>query len=157
MKRGMTEHQHATRSDMDPHATAEAVRHGMFENDAASKAMGMQVEEVGPGFARVSMIVRPEMLNGFRICHGGLITTLADSAFAFGCNSYNEMTVASGIVVDFLAPAHEGDRLVAECHEVSRAGRTGVYDIKVTNQHGKTVVVMRGRSHTIKGKPVVNL
>jgi acyl-CoA thioesterase len=129
----------------------------MFENDAASKAMGMQVEEVGPGFARVSMIVRPEMLNGFRICHGGLVTTLADSAFAFGCNSYNEMTVASGIVVDFLAPAHEGDRLVAECHEVSRAGRTGVYDIKVTNQHGKTVVVMRGRSHTIKGKPVVNL
>jgi acyl-CoA thioesterase len=142
---------------MDPHAIAEAVRHGMFEHDAASKAMGMQVEEVGPGFARVSMIVRPEMLNGFRICHGGLITTLADSAFAFGCNSYNEMTVASGIVVDFLAPAHEGDRLVAECHEVSRTGRTGVYDIKVTNQHGKTVVVMRGRSHTIKGKPVVNL
>jgi acyl-CoA thioesterase len=142
---------------MDPHAIAEAVRQGMFENDAASKAMGMQVEAVGPGFARVSMIVRPEMLNGFRICHGGLITTLADSAFAFGCNSYNEMTVASGIVVDFLAPAHEGDRLVAECHEVSRTGRTGVYDIKVTNQHGKTVVVMRGRSHTIKGKPVVNL
>jgi acyl-CoA thioesterase len=157
MNDGMAEHQHAATKDMDPYAIAEAVRHGMFKDDAASKAMGMQVEEVGPGFARISMIVRPDMLNGFRICHGGLITTLADSAFAFGCNSYNEMTVASGIVVDFLAPAHEGDRLVAECHEVSRAGRTGVYDIKVTNQHGKTVVVMRGRSHTIKGKPVVNL
>ena len=129
----------------------------MFKDDAASKAMGMQIEAVGPGYARIAMTVRPEMLNGFRICHGGLITTLADSAFAFACNSYNEMTVASGIVVDFLAPAHDGDRLVAECREVARTGRTGVYDIQVINQHGKTVVVMRGRSHTIKGKPVVNL
>ena len=153
----MAEHQRAAAHDTDPHATAEAVRRGMSKDDAALKAMGMQVEAVGPGFARVSMLVRGDMLNGFRICHGGLITTLADSAFAYGCNSYNEMTVASGIVVDFLAPAHEGDRLVAECHEVSRTGRTGVYDIKVTNQHGKTVVVMRGRSHTLKGKPVVNL
>jgi acyl-CoA thioesterase len=85
------------------------------------------------------------------------MTTLADSAFAYACNSYNEMTVASGIVVDFLASAHDGDRLVAECHEVSRTGRTGVYDVKVTNQHGKTVMVMRGRSHTVKGKTVVEL
>ena len=157
MNDDMSGQQHSTRSDMGPHEIAEAVRHGMFDNDAASKAMGMQIEAVGPGYARISMTVRSDMLNGFRICHGGFITTLADSAFAFGCNSYNEMTVASGIVVDFLAPAYEGDRLVAECHEVSRSGRTGVYDIKVTNQHGKTVVVMRGRSHTIKGKPVVNL
>jgi acyl-CoA thioesterase len=151
----MAEDPHAAKHD--PHAVAEAVRHAMFRDDAASQAMGMQVEAVGPGYARISMTVRRDMLNGFRICHGGFITTLADSAFAFGCNSYNEMTVASGIVVDFLAPAHEGDRLVAECHEVSRTGRTGVYDIKVLNQHGKTVVVMRGRSHTIKGKPVVHL
>lgn len=142
---------------LDPHALAEAVRRRMFENDAASQGLGMQIEAVGPGYARIAMTVRPEMLNGFRICHGGFITTLADSAFAFGCNSYNELTVASGIVVDFLAPAHESDRLVAECHEVSRTGRTGVYDIKVTNQHGKTVVVMRGRSHTMKGKHVVDL
>ena len=148
---------HPPAHGMDPHAVAEAVRHGMFKDDAASRGLGMQVEAVGPGYARIAMTVRPDMLNGFRICHGGFITTLADSAFAFGCNSYNEMTVASGIVVDFLAPAHEGDRLVAECQELSRSGRTGVYDIKVTNQHGKTVVVMRGRSHTIKGKPVVNL
>jgi acyl-CoA thioesterase len=117
----------------------------------------MHIEAVGPGYARIAMTVRPDMLNGFRICHGGFITTLADSAFAFACNSYNEVTVASGIVVDFLAPAHEGDRLVAECHEVARTGRTGVYDIKVTDQSGKAVVVMRGRSHTIKGKQVVQL
>lgn len=136
-------------------ALAEAVRDGMFADDAASHAMGMQIEAVAPGYARIAMTVRADMLNGFKICHGGLITTLADSAFAFACNSYNELTVASGIVVDFLAPAHDGDRLVAECHEVARTGRTGVYDIKVTNQHGRAIVVMRGRSHTMKGKPVV--
>jgi acyl-CoA thioesterase len=133
------------------------VRLGMFMDDAASRGLGMEIEEVGPGYARISMTVRPDMLNGFKMCHGGFITTLADSAFAFACNSYNEVTVASGIVVDFLAPAYEGDRLVAECHEVARTGRTGVYDIEVTNQDDKAVVVMRGRSHTIKGKQVVQL
>jgi acyl-CoA thioesterase len=141
----------------DANAIAEAVKLGMFMDDAASRGLGMHIEAVGPGYARIAMTVRPDMLNGFKICHGGFITTLADSAFAFACNSYNEVTVASGIVVDFLAPAHEGDRLVAECHEVARTGRTGVYDIKVTNQDGKTIMVMRGRSHTMKGKQVVQL
>jgi acyl-CoA thioesterase len=141
----------------DAHAIAEAVKLGMFMDDAASRGLGMHIDAIGPGYARISMTVRPDMLNGFKICHGGFITTLADSAFAFACNSYNEVTVASGIVVDFLAPAHEGDRLTAECHEVARTGRTGVYDIKVTDQDGKTVMVMRGRSHTIKGKQVVQL
>jgi len=156
MSDGMAEHQHATRSDMDPHAIAEAVRHGMFENDAASKAMGMQVEEVGPGFARVSMIVRPEMLNGFgsatRAHHDarrlGVRLRLQQLQRDDGGLRHRRRLPRSG---------HEGDRLVAECHEVSRSGRTGVYDIKVTNQHGKTVVVMRGRSHTIKGRQVINL
>jgi acyl-CoA thioesterase len=142
---------------LDPHAIAEAVRLGMFMDDAASRGLGMQIEAVGPGYARISMTVRPDMLNGFKICHGGFITTLADSAFAFACNSHNELTVASGFVVDFLAPAHEGERLLAECHEVALTGRTGVYDVKVTNQDGKAVVVMRGRSHTMKGKHVVQL
>jgi len=141
----------------DAHAIAEAVKLGMFMDDAASRGLGMHIEAVGPGYARIAMTVRPDMLNGFKICHGGFITTLADSAFAFACNSYNEVTVASGIVVDFLSPAHQGDRLVAECHEVARTGRTGVYDIKVTDQDGKTIMVMRGRSHTMKGKQVVQL
>jgi len=145
------------RKTHDPQAIAEAVRLGMFMDDAASRGLGMEIEEVGPGYARISMTVRPDMLNGFKMCHGGFITTLADSAFAFACNSHNEVTVASGIVVDFLAPAYEGDRLVAECHEVARTGRTGVYDIEVMNQDDKAVVVMRGRSHTIKGKQVVQL
>lgn len=138
-------------------AIAEAVRDRMFAEDAASRGLGMQVEAVGPGFSKLSMTVRPDMLNGFKTCHGGFIATLADSAFAFACNSRNEVTVASGIVVDFLAPVYEGDLLRAECHEVALTGRTGVYDITVTNQHGKVVVVMRGRSHTVKGKAVVDL
>ncbi|MCU0950977.1 MAG: hydroxyphenylacetyl-CoA thioesterase PaaI [Burkholderiaceae bacterium] len=139
----------------DPQHTAEAVRDSMFAKDHASRGLGMQIEAVGPGYARIVMTVRQDMLNGFAICHGGFITTLADSAFAFACNSYNALTVASGIVVDFLAPAHEGDRLLAEAREVSRTGATGVYDIAVSNQHGKTVAVMRGRSHTLKGRHVV--
>jgi acyl-CoA thioesterase len=138
-------------------AIAEAVRDRMFAEDAASRGLGMRVEAVGPGFSKVSMLVRSDMLNGFKTCHGGFIATLADSAFAFACNSHNEVTVASAIVVDFLAPVYEGDALRAECHEVALTGRTGVYDITVTNQHGKTVVVMRGRSHTLKGKAVVPL
>ena len=138
-------------------AIAEAVRDRMFADDAASRGLGMKVEAVGPGYSKLSMTVQPLMLNGFKTCHGGFIATLADSAFAFACNSHNEVTVASGIVVDFLAPAYEGDALVAECHEVALTGRTGVYGITVRNQHGKTVVVMRGRSHTMKGKVVVDL
>jgi len=141
----------------DDQAIAEAVRDRMFADDAASRALGMRVDAVGRGYSRLSMTIRPDMLNGFKTCHGGFITTLADSAFAFACNSHNEVTVASGIVVDFLAPVHEGDLLHAECREVALTGRTGVYDITVKNQNGKTVVVMRGRSHTMKGKAVVDL
>jgi acyl-CoA thioesterase len=101
------------------------------------------------------MTVRDEMLNGHDICHGGLISTLADSAFAFACNSYNELTVASGFAVDLLAPGRLGDVLTATCHEVSKAGRTGVYDCEVLNQRGQRIAVFRGRSYTVKGKPVV--
>ena len=141
----------------DGQAIAEAVRDRMFADDAASQGLGMRVDKVGPGYSKLSMTVRPDMLNGFKTCHGGFIATLADSAFAFACNSHNEVTVASGIVVDFLAPVYEGDALQAECREVALTGRTGVYDITVTNQHGNAVVVMRGRSHTMKGKAVVEL
>ena len=136
---------------------AEAVRHGLFAKDTAAQSLGMQVESIAPGQARISMTVRADMLNGFAICHGGFITTLADTAFAYACNSYNELTVAAGIVVDFLAPVHGGDRLTADAREVALQGRTGVYDITVTNQDKKTVAVMRGRSFTQKGKHVVAL
>ena len=140
---------------LSPQQTADKVREGMFLNDRASKWLGMQILEVTPGRAVLAMTVRDEMLNGHDICHGGLITTLADSAFAFACNSYNEFSVASGFVVDLLAPGRLGDLLTATCHEVSKAGRTGVYDCEVTNQNGQRIAVFRGRSYTIKGKPVV--
>ena len=142
---------------LDPQAVANAVGDGMMAEDAASRALGMKIDSMGPGYARVSMSVRADMLNGFKICHGGFIATLADSAFAFACNSYNELTLAGGIVVDFIAPANEGDVLTAEAREVALAGRTGVYDVTVTNQRGELVAVLRGRSHHLKGKPVVPL
>jgi acyl-CoA thioesterase len=142
-------------SDRTPQQTAEYVRDRMLANDRATRWLGMQVSEIAPGRAVLTMTVRDEMLNGHDICHGGLITTLADSAFAFACNAYNELTVASGFNVDLLAPGRLGDVLTATCHEVSKAGRTGVYDCEVSNQHGQRIAVFRGRSHTVKGKPAV--
>ena len=136
--------------------TAERVRDGMFANDRASTLLGMRIVEVGPGTATLAMTVRDDMLNGHGICHGGLIATLADSAFAFACNSHDELTVASGFGIDFVAPGCAGDVLTARCHEVSKAGRTGVYDTEVANQRGERIAVFRGRSHTIKGKPAVS-
>ncbi len=139
----------------DPQAVADHVGVGMLAEDEASRGLGMQVAAMGPGYARLTMPVRPDMLNGFKICHGGFITTLADSAFAFACNSYNELTLAAGIVVDFVAPARLGDLLTAEAQEQSLSGRTGVYDVKVTNQRGETIALLRGRSHRLKDKQVV--
>ena len=135
--------------------TADLVREGMLRNDRASKMLGMRIVEVSPGAATLSMAIRDDMLNGHDICHGGLIATLADSAFAFACNSYNELTVASGFGIDFVAPGRAGDVLTAHCIEVTKAGRTGVYDTEVTNQRGERVAVFRGRSYTMKGKPAV--
>jgi acyl-CoA thioesterase len=138
-----------------PQEVAEYVRDGMLANDRATLALGMRILEIGPGSATLSMAVREDMLNGHDICHGGFMATLADSSFAFACNSYNELTVASGFAVDFLAPARLGDVLTARCTEVSKTGRTGVYDVELRNQRGDRVAVFRGRSHTIRGKPAV--
>ena len=138
-----------------PQQLAEHVRDGMFANDRASRGLGMEVLAVGPGRATLAMAVREDMLNGHDICHGGLIATLADSAFAFACNSYDELTVASGFAADFVAPARLGDVLTAVCVEATKAGRTGVYDAEVTNQRGERVALFRGRSYTIKGQPAI--
>ena len=140
---------------MSPQALAEATRDAMWANDRASKMLGMQVLTVGPGTATLSMTVRDDMLNSHNLCHGGLISTLADSAFAFACNAYNEVTVASGFDVNLLAAARLGDVLTAQASEVSRAGRTGVYDITVRNQRSEAVAAFRGRSYAMKGKPLV--
>ena len=142
-------------STLDAQQIAEATRDAMWANDRASKSLGMQLVAVGPGSATLTMLVRDDMLNGHDLCHGGLIATLADSAFAFACNAYNEVTVASGFDVNLLAGARRGDLLSATAREVARSGRTGVYDIAVTNQRGESVAAFRGRSYTIKGKPLV--
>ena len=138
-----------------PQQVAEYVRDGMLKNDAATQGLGMNVLEIGPGRATVTMSVRADMLNGHAICHGGFISALADSAFAFACNSYDELTVASGFAIDFLVPARKDDLLTARCVEVSKAGRTGVYDTDVLNQRDERIAIFRGRSYTLKGKPAV--
>jgi acyl-CoA thioesterase len=140
---------------MDPQQRADHVGRGMLAEDEASRGLGMRVERMGPGTATLSMVVRPEMLNGFKICHGGFISTLADSAFAFACNSYNELTVAAGFTVAFIAPAKEGDVLTAEAKDVGIAGRTGIYDATVRNQRGELIATFRGRSHRLKDRKTV--
>ena len=137
--------------------TADAVAAHMFSNDRASKLLGMRIVAISEGAAFLEMTVRDDMLNGFDICHGGFITTLADSAFAFACNSYNEMTVAAGFGIDFIAPGRLGDVLTATAVEVALAGRTGLYDVEVTNQRGERIAVFRGRSHRMKGRAIVSL
>jgi acyl-CoA thioesterase len=138
-----------------PQQVAEASRDAMWKGDRASRMLGMVVEAVGPGTATLTMTVREDMLNGHDLCHGGLLTTLADSAFAFACNAYNELSVAAGFDVNLMAAARLGDRLTARATELSKTGRTGVYDIHVTNQRGEAIAAFRGRSYTVKGKPLV--
>ena len=135
--------------------TPEAVGAHMFAADRASKGLGMRILAIGAGNARLEMTVRDDMLNGLDICHGGFITTLADSAFAFACNAGNQATVAAGLSVDFLAPAHGGDVLTAEATEVTRSGRNGVYDMVVRDQHGKRIALVRGRSVALAGRTVI--
>jgi acyl-CoA thioesterase len=138
-----------------PQQIADLVAQDMYARDRASQALGMEVVEIAPGRCVLRMAVRDDMVNGHAICHGGLMATLADSSFAFACNSYNELTVASGFSIDIMAPARLGDVLTARCEEVSKSGRTGVYDAELTNQRGERVAVFRGRSYTLKGKLVV--
>ena len=134
---------------------ARRVGESMYAADEASKdTMGMELLSCQPGRASMRMVVRPLHLNGHKICHGGFIFTLADSTFAFACNSRNHNTVASGCSIEFLRPGHEGDVLTAEGVEQSLSGRHGIYDIRVTNQHGQLVALFRGKSTQIAGHVV---
>lgn len=123
----------------------------LWQDDNATRALGMTLLGVRAGHAVLSMPVRDDMTNGHGTCHGGFIFTLADSAFAFACNTYDERTVAQHCSVTFIAPAMRGDVLTAEGREVSRTGRSGIYDITVTNAEGKRVAEFRGHSRTIGG------
>jgi acyl-CoA thioesterase len=133
-------------------ALAQKVADSMFSRDRASQGLGMRIVAVGPGRAELAMTVRGDMVNGHAICHGGFVFTLADSAFAFACNSYNFNTVANGCTIEFLAPAHEGDALTAVAQERAQVGRNGVYDVEVRNQDGVTIAHFRGKSTRIKGE-----
>jgi len=133
-------------------ALAQRVADAMFARDRASQGLGMRIARVGPGHAELTMTVRGDMVNGHAICHGGFVFTLADSAFAFACNSYNMNTVANGCTIEFLAPAHEGDVLTAVAQERAQVGRNGVYDVEVRNQAGVTIAHFRGKSTRIKGE-----
>jgi len=133
-------------------ALAQRVADAMFARDRASQGLGMRITRVGAGNAELTMTVRSDMVNGHAICHGGFVFTLADSAFAFACNSYNMNTVANGCTIEFLAPAHEGDVLTAVAQERAQVGRNGVYDVEVRNQDGVTIAHFRGKSTRIKGE-----
>lgn len=138
----------------DADLLAHRVATAMYARDRASQALGMTIGQVRAGRAELTMRVRGDMLNGHSTCHGGLIFALADSAFAFACNSYNLTTVASGCSIEFLAPAREGDTLTAVAQERSAAGRTGVYDIDVRNQADALIAVFRGKSYRVKGSVI---
>ena len=141
----------------DPQALAEAVAKAMWSRDRAANALGMRIDEVRQGYARLSMPVRGDMVNGHHICHGGLIFSLADTTFAYACNSYNKNTVASACNIDFLAPGKEGDTLSAEAVEMSASGRTGVYDVTVRDSAGKAIALFRGKSYRISGEVIAGL
>jgi acyl-CoA thioesterase len=137
---------------MDKQALAQATADAIWREDRASRWLGMKLEEVKSGYARMSMQVTEHMANAQALCHGGLIFALADSSFGFACNSHNQRALAASCSIDFLAPAHLGDRLTAECTEQAHVGRTGIYDACVTNQKGELIAVFRGKSATVKGK-----
>lgn len=141
-------------SEMTPEQLALACSENMHAEDHASHALGMEIVETVPGRAVLRMTVRKDMLNGHAMCHGGMIFTLSDTAFAHACNNTNKNTVASGCTIDYLAPGFEGDVLTATAVERSRSGRTGIYDVEVKNQDGLLLAVFRGKSYQIKGSLV---
>lgn len=137
--------------DMTPDELARACADKMWRDDLASQRLGMALDSVAPGLATLSMTVSKEMSNGHGICHGGYVFSLADSAFAFACNAYNQRTVAQHCAITFVAPAHVGDRLTAVARETTRFGRSGIYDITVTRDDGELIAAFRGHSRTVKG------
>lgn len=138
-------------SQMTPKEVAEASAKSLWESDSTSQRLGMVLEHVAPGEATLTMTVTDAMSNGHGSCHGGYIFTFADSSFAIACNSYNQRVVGQHCSITYLQPVRLGDRLTAVARETSRQGRSGVYDIRITNQDGAHVAEFRGHSRTVKG------
>jgi acyl-CoA thioesterase len=144
----------STTTTLSPDDLARACADAMWKEDNASRGLGMEIVKIGAGQAVLAMTVKPEMVNGHGIAHGGFIFTLADSAFAFACNSYNERTVAAHGNISFIRPGKLGDRLVADAREISKSGRSGIYDIRVTANGDTVIAELRGYSRTIGGTMV---
>lgn len=136
---------------LSPDAIARACADAMWADDSATQHLNITRDLIAAGTAKLSMSITKVMTNGHGMAHGGYIFTLADSAFAFACNTYNQRVVAQMASITYLAPAFEGDRLTASAREVSRRGRGGIYDVTVTNQNGEKIAEFRGHSRTIKG------
>jgi acyl-CoA thioesterase len=138
-------------ASLSPQALAEACAKAMWDDDNATRHLGMELISVAPGEATITMAIAESMTNGHGTCHGGYMFTLADSAFAFACNTYNQRTVAQHCAVTFIASAKLGDKLVARAIERQRAGRSGIYDVTVTREEGNVIAEFRGHSRTIEG------
>ncbi len=136
----------------DAQTTAERSARAMYDRDVTSRSMGMMLGPVSPGKAEMTMTVREDMLNGHGTCHGGHIFTLADSTFAFACNSHNKVSVAASADISFLRPARLGDTLTARGREIYLEGRNGIYDVEVLNEAGEVVAQFRGKSRTVRGE-----
>jgi acyl-CoA thioesterase len=136
---------------LSPDEIARRSAEAMWARDDASKWLGASLDAVGPGTATMSMTVEKHHTNGHDICHGGFIFTLADSTFAFACNSYNEVVVAQHNMISFVAPGRLGDRLTAVAREVARFGRSGIYDVRVADHGGRLVAEFRGASRVVSG------
>ncbi|MBA1203222.1 hydroxyphenylacetyl-CoA thioesterase PaaI [Pseudomonas capeferrum] len=138
--------------DLQAHDLADQCARTLLSRDRASLALGMQLLAVAPGNATLQMAVGDDMVQGHGSCHGGFIFTLADSAFAVACNTYDQVTIGLGCTIDYLAPAYAGDTLVAVCVEQTRKGRTGTYDVRVENQKGQLIALFRGKSYKVQGR-----
>jgi acyl-CoA thioesterase len=136
--------------DLAPDDLARACAEAMWKEDDASQGLGMEIVEIKPGQATLAMTVQPQMVNGQRIAHGGFIFTLADSAFAFACNTHNERVVAAQGSITFIRPGKLGDRLIAAAREISHNGRSGIYDVRVT-ANDVVIAEFRGHSRSIGG------
>lgn len=140
-----------TRKTTTPQEIAELCADILWRNDSASKKLGVRIENISPGAAETTMSVGQDMLNGHGMCHGGFLFTLADSTFAFACNTYNQRCVAQHCSISYLAPAFVGEKLTAFATETSRRGKNGIYDIRIVNEKRETIVEFRGYSRTVKG------
>lgn len=139
---------------MTPQELAEACAQKMWDDDRASQQMGMKLAHIAPGEAVIEMTLTGRMTNGHGNAHGGFLFTLADSAFAFACNSYNQITVAQHCAITYITPGTLGDRLTATAREVSRKGRSGIYDIRIAREDGTIIAEFRGHSRSL-GRPIL--